>query len=76
MYSVESNLLITFSFYHATGKSMEISMCKTGLKPFAFSYFFHATDKSMEISMYKAGPKPFVLFYFYYASGKSMEISM
>ena len=55
------NLLIISYFYHATGKSLEISMNKTTPKLIVFFYFFHATGKSMEISMYKAEQKLFVL---------------
>ena len=47
-------------FYHASGKSIEISKFKTGTNLLKIFYFHHATDKSMEISMYKAGPKLFV----------------
>ena len=63
-YKAGSNLPISFYFYHATGKSTEISMYKAGR-----IYLL----KCMEISMYKAGIK---IFYFSHASGKSMEISM
>ena len=43
------------SIYHATGKSMEIFMYKSGENLLIICYFYHATGKSMEISKYEAG---------------------
>ena len=51
MYKAGPKLFVFFYFYHATGKSMEISMYKAGPKAFVFFYFYHATGKSMEISI-------------------------
>ena len=53
MYKAGANLLIIFYFYHATEKSMEISMYKAGPKLFVFFYFSLATGKSMEIQCTK-----------------------
>ena len=54
-YKAGTNYLIIFFVYHATGKTMKISMYKAGANLLIIFYFHHATDKSMEISMYKAG---------------------
>ena len=64
MYKAGTNLFIIVYFYHAKGKSMEISRCKTGTNLLIFFYFYHATGQSMEISMYKAGTNLLIIFYF------------
>ena len=52
MYKAGTNLLITVYLYHATGKSMEISMYMAVTNLLIIFYIYHATAKSMENSMY------------------------